>query len=1079
MSPQYVDFFIQLGKALGGLAVVLVGLVLAVVILRRLVGLLPGKVQIAVWLVMKLGFVAALFWFIFEPGAFGFRADLFGNITPQKLWGEVKQLDLKFAMPWLFFAAMAKLLGILAGIIRWRVLLRGQGIHIPFWYLAKCWFWGRAVGLFLPGTLGLDGYRLVESSRYTGEVIKCTTVVAVEKLTGFIALFTLVFLTLPLGFRLFGDRINVALLGVVLAVLAVFILISLLLLLQPRVIQVLAAVLPLPGRIKRTVNNLGAAVTAYGTNKSALFTALFFGLCVHLGMVFMYFGTATAVQAAGTGILEILFASPLIIVGQVFAPTVSGAGVRELVMTTVLGPVAGTEKAFLFGHLGLWFGEVVPFMVSLPLLLFTSRPNREDLMDDMEAVRKKSAKHHDRNLHLRHDEIVEYRRRVFGTLLCGFFGGLFAGSIVGLGEAGYLWQNTGGYDEAGSFFWGAIVYGLIFAAVGTGVSAVLLFLYLLFNRFAKGIYTYALSFGGALGAGALIIGMFRYGRDFLGEAAMGQQDYLRVLMFAAGVALIGMVAIYIIAMIVGIVFRRNGYVMLLAGVASYALAIGGGYVASQRLHPEPVAPAFTPAQQAAGPNIFLIAIDTLRADYLKNFKPDGPADTPNIDAFAKDAITYARGFSQASWTKASFGTIFSGLYPECHTATGKASSLPEDVETVAELLRAGGYYTQGYSNNPNIASVFGYDQGFVEYVDLKPSYLFGATKSASDLSMYNVVRRVRGLFIGRTPDFIRTPDRFTLFRQDFDLPDATIPVHVWKPKINVTEYYQPAPVVTDTTLAWLDSSAPKESPFFLFSHYMDPHDPFMAPETPAGGYARNALGNDLDPEVYRDPMVKAYIDEIEYMDEHLGRFLNGLKERGLYDEALIIFTADHGEEFCDHGGWWHGLTLYDEQIHVPMMIKLPANQHAGKRNIYMARNLDLAPTMLQVAGLPKGGMMQGQSLFDEGMREANSTIGFSYAENNFEGIVLQAVRDKNDVKIITANEGNKRGLAPVELYEAAKDPGERTNQAGKPEFSAIEAQLLDTVDSYLNICDEGAVEPSAPAEASPEMQEQLESLGYL
>jgi len=215
------------------------------------------------------------------------------------------------------------------------------------------------------------------------------------------------------------------------------------------------------------------------------------------------------------------------------------------------------------------------------------------------------------------------------------------------------------------------------------------------------------------------------------------------------------------------------------------------------------------------------------------------------------------------------------------------------------------------------------------------------------------------------------------------------------------------------------------------------------------------------------------------MDEHLGRFLNGLKERGLYDEALIIFTADHGEEFCDHGGWWHGLTLYDEQIHVPMMIKLPANQHAGKRNIYMARNLDLAPTMLHVAGLPKGGMMQGQSLFDEGMREANGTIGFSYAENNFEGIVLQAVRDQNDVKVIKANEGNKRGLAPVELYEAAKDPSEKTNQAGKPAFSAIEAQLLDTVDSYLNICDEGAIEPTATEVTSPEAQEQLESLGYL
>ncbi|MBI1321075.1 MAG: sulfatase-like hydrolase/transferase [Candidatus Hydrogenedens sp.] len=1079
MAPQYVDFFTKLGMALGGLAAVVVAFAIVILVFRKVLSALPPIVSKSVVFLLKLGLVAAMFTFIFDPAAFGFRADLFNNITPGKLWAEIQKLDLTYAAPWLVFAAVAKLAGIFAGIIRWRILLRGQGVHIPFWYLTKCWFWGRAVGLFLPGTLGLDGYRLVESSRYTGEVIKCTTVVAVEKLTGFIALFTLVFLTLPLGFRLFGDRINIVMLGIVLVILAGFILTSLLLLLQPRVIQVVAAVLPLPGRVKRVVNNLGAAVTAYGTNKSALFTALFFGLCVHLGMVFMYFGTAAAVQAKDTGILDILFASPLIIVGQVFAPTVSGAGVREIVMTTVLGAKAGTEKAFLFGHLGLWFGEVVPFVLSLPLLLLTSRPNREELLDDMEAVRKKSARHHDRKLHLDHEEIVEYRRRVFGTLICGFFGGLFAGSIIGLGEAGYLWRTTGGYDEAYSFLWGAAAYGLIFAAIGVGVSAGLLFLYLLFNRFAKGVYTYALTFGATLGAGALIIGLFRYPRDFLGEAAMGQQDYLRVLLFAAGLALVGMVLVYILTTIIGIVFRRNGYAMLLAGVASYALAIAGGYVAAERLQPAPVKPTFTAAQQADGPNVFLIAVDTLRADFLKNFNPNAPTTTPNLDAFAKDAITYSKGFSQASWTKASFGTIFSGLYPECHTATGKISSLPQDVETIAELMRNGGYYTQGYSNNPNIASVFGYDQGFVQYVDLKPSYLFGATKSASDLSMYNVVRRVRGLFIGKFPNFIRTPDRFTLFHQNFDLPDVTIPVHVWKPKIEVTEYYQPAPVVADTTLDWLDNGAPKDNPFFLFAHYMDPHDPFMSDESPDGGYARNALGNNLDPEKFKDPMTRAYIGEIERLDEHLGRFFQGLKDRGLYDNALIIFTADHGEELCDHGGWWHGLTLYNEQIHVPIMVKLPGNQNAGKHNIYMARNLDLAPTILHVAGLPAGSMMQGQSLFGEDMREVNNTIDFSYAENNFEGIVLQAVRDKNDFKLIRANEGNKRELAPVELYEAGKDPGETTNQAGNADYSAIEEHLQGVIDGYLQICEEGAIEPSAPSEASQETQEQLESLGYL
>jgi N-acetylglucosamine-6-sulfatase len=163
---------------------------------------------------------------------------------------------------------------------------------------------------------------------------------------------------------------------------------------------------------------------------------------------------------------------------------------------------------------------------------------------------------------------------------------------------------------------------------------------------------------------------------------------------------------------------------------------------------------------------------------------------------------------------------------------------------------------------------------------------------------------------------------------------------------------------------------------------------------------------------------------------------------------------------------------------VPFLIKLPGNVRGGERNIFYARNLDIAPTTLHFAGLPKGTMMQGQSLFNADNSYTNNTISFAYAENNFEGIVLRAVQSERG-KVITANEDNKRGLAPVELYHVQEDPLEQTNLAGQPDWAAVETELLGAIDGYLKICEENAVEPAAAGEMSPELQDQLEALGYL
>lgn len=340
----------------------------------------------------KGGFITAAFILIFRPETFGLSADLFQDITPRSLWEVITAADTTTALFWLGFALVAKLGGILAGVIRWHLLLRGQKIELPFWYLAKCWFMGRAIGLFLPGTLGLDGYRLIESARHTDKPIECASVILVEKLIGFIALGTLVFLTLPLGMRFLDFR--PILLLALLAGLAVFIATALTFLLNPKLIPWFLERIPTPKKVRALLVKIGRALVAYSGQRRVLLTATLLGFGVHLGVCLMYFGTASAIRAANTSLLDILFASPLVIVGSVIGPTVSGTGVREVVFGYFFAEKAGAAAAVTFGHLGLWIGEIIPFTLSLPLILFAGRPDRQELADEMAAIQSELRAEH-------------------------------------------------------------------------------------------------------------------------------------------------------------------------------------------------------------------------------------------------------------------------------------------------------------------------------------------------------------------------------------------------------------------------------------------------------------------------------------------------------------------------------------------------------------------------------------------------------------------------------------------------------------------------------------------------------------
>ncbi|HPC14808.1 MAG TPA: sulfatase-like hydrolase/transferase [Candidatus Hydrogenedentes bacterium] len=987
---------------------------------------------------LKIIVTGGLFLLLFRPQTFGLRPDQFGGVTPMALLEEIRAADASNLAVWLLLAVVIKLSGMLAGIARWQLLLKGQGLYMPFWYMTQSWFVGRMFGIFMPGTIGLDGYRLYDSSLYTKEPLKCTTLIAVEKLIGFISLTFLVFLTFPLGFRLL--KINVAILGVILFVLGVFVLATFLLLLNPRVIQVIVSVVPAPGAVRRMVDKLGASITAYSGQRLLLLAAVVCGLWVHFATCLMYFCTMTALRAPNTGLLDVLFASPIMIYGTVIGPSVGGEGIREIVFATLLGGKSGVSAAVLFSHLGWWVGDVVPFLIGLPIFLIRSRPGRAQLQAELAEARKQAPE--DTHVRLTPWAIVEYRRNLINCLIAGIAAGLVTGGLGGIGEAAWFFSRLSGLAEGSAFWWGPAVYGLVFAAVGAGVAGALAFLYLLIDKFPPLYATFGLAMAGTSGL-AGVVAIWRYMRDVL----IGHVPNLSTLApLLAAIASAALFAGLAGALFHGVVLRGR-WRLLIASVMAWGLIVGGGSLYAVLGMRHPALPAFSPPAHSSGPNIVLIVVDALRADGLSVYNPQAKAHTPQLNAFAKDCVVFNHWFTQAPWTKPAFASIFTGRYPESHTATTKISMLPQGIGAFPENLRNAGYYTKGFANNPHIMSPFHFDQGFCDYVDLKPRLYFYAGPSAAKLAVYEVLRHAWHALASK----------------------------VYK-RMNVRDFYQPAEDVTDEALAWIESpECPKNAPFFLFLHYMDPHDPFMDHAKPGVGYARVRMEHP-DPDTFLEPMKEAYDSEIAYMDIHLGRLFDGLRRYGLYDNTIVLFTSDHGEEFFEHRGWWHGQTLFDELLHVPCLIKLPRSAHAGERNTGLGRHVDIAPTLLQLAGAPPLATAAGQAVMGPDGAFANAGIAFVYAENDFENNVLQGIRTL-DKKVIHSNPDNPRRQPPVSCYDLRADPGEQHNLAasGAPCDPGLEKALTD-----LRAFSRGqGTQPALAGPLTEEQRSQLEGLGYL
>ena len=303
------------------------------------------------------------------------------------------------------------------------------------------------------------------------------------------------------------------------------------------------------------------------------------------------------------------------------------------------------------------------------------------------------------------------------------------------------------------------------------------------------------------------------------------------------------------------------------------------------------------------PNIIFYLIDTLRADHLSCYGYS--KSTPHIDALAKNGTLFERALAQSSWTKPATASILTGLHPRAHTANRRQDALPAAVRTLPEDLRELGYQTAALVVNANVSAPFGFDRGF---------------------------------------------DTFELLLHDDGIVGAS------------------GDQLVDRAIDWIETQI-KDEPVFLYLHTADPHEPYATTGFHSEGFGSVAFMESLeDGRASLSPdeltrLVELYDEGVAFADAQLGRFIDALQAKGLYDDALIVLLSDHGEEFDDHGRWRHGKTLYGEQLDIPLIIKWPRGVGAGRRIGNLVQHIDLVPTVLDYVGRPRSSGLLGRSLW--------------------------------------------------------------------------------------------------------------------
>jgi arylsulfatase A-like enzyme len=412
--------------------------------------------------------------------------------------------------------------------------------------------------------------------------------------------------------------------------------------------------------------------------------------------------------------------------------------------------------------------------------------------------------------------------------------------------------------------------------------------------------------------------------------------------------------------------------------------------------------------------VVLISIDTLRRDHVSLYGYPRRT-TPGLETLARESIVFDDAVSTSSWTLPAHASLLTSTYPGVHGAVSSHVGLSADWPNLARTLGENGFFTQAMVTHVYLSKEYGLGEGF---------------------------------------------DR-----------------HRYLPETRAEE-------LTNEAIRFLEASGDED--FFLFLHYYDPHwhydppppyDTFFDPS-----YTGEANGiwwdfKDEDRESI-DPKdlhhIKALYDgEILYTDREVERLFREMKRIGVFEEALIVVTSDHGEEFLEHGAWEHQKTLYEEQLRIPLVMRLPRGRMGSRRLEEQVSLIDVAPTILAELGIEAPDTFQGRPL----LSGAPAPEGvWAETEHTLDGSRKIALRRgaRGTKSIFTLRDSRSAG---IELFDLATDSGETTPLDAPSLLEAFEANLV----SFLAEAESRRAGrgPSPDVQLSREDAERLRALGYL
>jgi len=448
-------------------------------------------------------------------------------------------------------------------------------------------------------------------------------------------------------------------------------------------------------------------------------------------------------------------------------------------------------------------------------------------------------------------------------------------------------------------------------------------------------------------------------------------------------------------------------------------------------------------------NILLVSIDTLRADRLGCYG-HGRDTSPGLDRLAAEGARFAQAISPAPWTTPAHVSLFTSLYPSSHQVNrsiddleafqagkGTYRTLQNETVTLAESLREDGYRTLAFTGGGTVDGMLGLAQGF-------DVYRHGPVKLE--------------------------------------------------------------PTVLPQIVEWLEAS--REIPFFLFFHTFQVHAPYTETE-----FVRDLLTPEQHRELElllqtntRKNMIKnlenhlrqsgllskeitaaLYDGGIRVTDRFLTRMLGELKRLGLYDRTLIVVTSDHGEEFGDHDPKRvydaHCRTLYDELIHVPLIVRVPGGFSVARVVEEQVELMDVAPTLLDLVGLPIPSSMQGRSLVPLLRGEAGDRMRPAFSEATCSGPEWKSLRTSQSkyVAAFASDGGERTGVAGAPLWEKLFDL--QADRGEQRSLHTVAPELLATMRGRLighfQEISGRLSPPGEPIELDKQARERLRALGYV